>query len=266
MERGVSDAARFDKDALSSQLPLPLYLQLARYVRSLIVGGKLGHRDALPSERELAERFEVSRVTVRKALRELSQEGLLEQIQGAGTFVNRAPHVEQRLSTLTSFSEDMRARGMVPGSIVLRQEVVPSGEIIARQLELDPGTPVVQIERVRTADGEPMAVERTYLPAGRFPDLENVDLTDVSLYETLSSRWSTQVAIADQWYSVIRPTESEAGLLGVQPDHPAMLVERVTRDPAGDIVEYVRSLYRGDRYEVHARLRRPGLQPEPPQS
>src|SRR5262245_16655415 len=101
-EPGVSDAARFDRDALSSQLPLPLYLQLARYVRSLIVGGKLGHRDALPSERELAEQFAVSRVTVRKALRELSEEGLLEQIQGAGTFVNRAPHVEQRLSTLTS--------------------------------------------------------------------------------------------------------------------------------------------------------------------
>ena len=77
---GVSDVARFDKDALSNQLPLPLYLQLARYVRSLIIGGKLGHRDALPSERELAERFDVSRVTVRKALRELSQEGLLEQI------------------------------------------------------------------------------------------------------------------------------------------------------------------------------------------
>src|ERR1041384_668417 len=103
---GVSgDVARFDKDALSSQLPLPLYLQLARYMRGLIVGGKLGHRDALPSERELAERFEVSRVTVRKALRELSQEGLLEQIQGAGTFVNRAPHVEQRLSTLSRSDE-----------------------------------------------------------------------------------------------------------------------------------------------------------------
>ena len=112
----ASNATAFDKDALSSDLPLPLYLQLARYLRGLIVGGKLGHRDALPSERELAERFDVSRVTVRKALRKLSDEGLLQQIQGAGTFVNRAPHVEQRLSTLTSFSEDMASRGLVAGS------------------------------------------------------------------------------------------------------------------------------------------------------
>src|ERR1700754_1769973 len=103
----TSDAARFEKDARSSQRPLPLYLQLARYLRGLIVGGKLGHRDALPSERELADRFSVSRVTVRKALRERSDGGLLEKLHGAGTFVNRAPHVEQPLRTLTSFSEDM---------------------------------------------------------------------------------------------------------------------------------------------------------------
>src|SRR5437868_7096036 len=132
---GVTEVARFDKDALSNQLPLPLYLQLARYVRGLIIGGKLGHRDALPSERELAERFAVSRVTVRKALRELSQEGLLEQIQGAGTFVNRAPHVEQRLSTLTSFSEDMASRGLLGGSRWLHRTIAVRSEEHTSELQ-----------------------------------------------------------------------------------------------------------------------------------
>jgi GntR family transcriptional regulator len=258
MSRRRREPAEILPARLSAQRPKGEQLEeiLEGYLATLDPG------TALPSERVLAQRYQVARATVSQAIEGLAVRGLVYRVHGSGTFVAE-PRFRQP-ETLTSFSEDMRARGMVPGSIVLRQEVVPSGEIIARQLELDPGTPVVQIERVRTADGEPMAVERTYLPAGRFPDLENVDLTDVSLYETLSSRWSTQVAIADQWYSVIRPTETEANLLGVQPDHPAMLVERVTRDPSGDIVEYVRSLYRGDRYEVHARLRRPGLQPEPP--
>jgi GntR family transcriptional regulator len=219
---------------------------------------------ALPSERVLAQRYQVARATVSQAIEGLAVRGLVYRVHGSGTFVAE-PRFRQP-ETLTSFSEDMRARGMLPGSDVLRQEVVPAGEIIARQLEVEPGTPVVQIERVRTADGEPMALERTHLPAGRFPGLEAVDLTDVSLYETLAERWDVQVAIADQWYSVIRPTETEARLLRVQPDHPAMLFQRVTRDAAGGVVEYVRSLYRGDRYEVHARLRRPGLGPEAPQS
>jgi DNA-binding transcriptional regulator YhcF (GntR family) len=143
------DVARFDKDALSSQLPLPLYLQLARYVRNLILGGKLGHRDALPSERELAERFAVSRVTVRKALRELSEEGLLEQIQGAGTFVNRAPHVEQRLSTLTSFSEDMASRGLVAGSRAAQDDL---GRDPEARGSFSPSATVSR-SRLRTANG-----------------------------------------------------------------------------------------------------------------
>src|SRR5262245_28121623 len=148
----------FAKAQLSSELPLPLYLQLARYLRGLIVSGKLAHRDALPSERELAERFAVSRVTVRKGLRELSEEGLLEQIQGAGTFVNRAPHVEQRLSALTSFSEDMASRGLVAGSMWLHRMVSVATPEEALALGLSPGATVSRMQRLRTANGAPMAL------------------------------------------------------------------------------------------------------------
>jgi GntR family transcriptional regulator len=213
---------------------------------------------ALPSERELAKRYDVARGTVSQAVEGLAVKGLLYRVHGSGTFVAE-PKLRQP-ETLTSFSEDMRARGMTPGSVVLGRQVVPASEIIARQLEVEPGAPVVQVERVRTADGEPMAFERTYLPAGRFPGLEEIDLTDLSLYETLAERWGVQVAVADQWFSVMRLTDGEARLLGVSSGQPALLFQRVTRDQSGSVVEYVRSLYRGDRYEVHTRLRRPSSQ------
>jgi GntR family transcriptional regulator len=145
---------------------------------------------------------------------------------------------------------------------VRSQAVVPASEVVARHLALVPGSPVVHLERVRTADGEPMALERTHLPAQRLPGLESADLTDASLYELLERNWGVRVADADQWASVVRLTGDEAALLQIDADHPALLFQRVTRDPAGTPVEYVRSLYRGDRYEVHTRLERRSSMPD----
>jgi GntR family transcriptional regulator len=115
---------------------------------------------------------------------------------------------------------------------------------------------VVFVHRVRTADGEPMAVERTYLPSSRFPGLEEADLADRSLYDTLAARWGVSVAVADQWVSVVRLAPEDAGTLGVAAAVPALLFQRVTREASGAIIEYVRALYRGDRYEVHTQLER----------
>jgi len=210
----------------------------------------------LPSERLLKERYGVARGTVVQAIEALVARGLVYRVQGSGTFVAE-PKFRQPL-TLTSFTEDMRARGMTPGSVVRSQAIVPASEVVARHLALVPGTPVVHLERVRTADGEPMALERTHLPAQRLPGLEDADLTDASLYELLERTWGVRVAEADQWASVVRVTEDEAALLHVSAAQPALLFQRVTRDPAGTPVEYVRSLYRGDRYEVHTRLERLG--------
>jgi GntR family transcriptional regulator len=103
-----------------------------------------------------------------------------------------------------------------------------------------------------------MALERTHLPAQRLPGLESADLAGASLYELLARDWGVRVAEADQWASVVRLTDEEAALLQVAPDQPALLFQRLTRDPGGTPVEYVRSLYRGDRYEVHTRLERLG--------
>lgn len=210
----------------------------------------------LPSERLLMERYGVARGTAVQAIEALVARGLVYRVRGSGTFVAE-PKFRQPL-TLTSFTEDMRARGMTPGSVVRSQAIVPASEVVARHLALVPGTPVVHLERVRTADGEPMALERTHLPAQRLPGLEDADLTDASLYELLERTWGVRVAEADQWASVVRVTEDEAALLHVSAAQPALLYQRVTRDPGGTPVEYVRSLYRGDRYEVHTRLERLG--------
>jgi GntR family transcriptional regulator len=218
------------------------------------VVGALDPGAVLPSERLLAQRYGVARATVTQAIDGLVSRGLVYRVHGSGTFVAE-PKFRQPL-TLTSFTEDMRARGMTPGSVVRSQAIVPASEVVARHLALVPGTPVVHLERVRTADGEPMALERTHLPAQRLPGLEDADLTDASLYELLERAWGVRVAEADQWASVVRVTEDEAALLHVSASQPALLFQRVTRDPAGTPVEYVRSLYRGDRYEVHTRLER----------
>jgi GntR family transcriptional regulator len=208
----------------------------------------------LPSERLLAERYRVARATVTQAVEGLVFRGLVYRVHGSGTFVAEPKH--RQPLTLTSFTEDMRARGMTPGSVVRSQAVIPASEVVARHLALAPGSPVVHLERVRTADGEPMALERTNLPAHRLPGLESADLADASLYELLARRWNVRVADADQWASVVRLSADEAAILQVPPDQPALLFQRLTRDPGGTPVEYVRSLYRGDRYEVHTRLER----------
>lgn len=235
---------------LSHQRPKGEELQeiLEGFIANLEAGARL------PAERVLAERYGVARATVTQAIDELASKGLVYRVHGSGTFVAE-PKFRQP-QTLTSFTEDMRARGMTPGSIVLAREVAPASAVIARHLEVVQGTAVVQIERVRTANGEPMALERSYLPAGRFPGLEAVDLTDVSLYTLLAERWGVWVAAADQWAAAVRLTEEEAKILGVDVEQPALLFQRVTHDQAGSIIEYVRSLYRGDRYEVHHRLER----------
>ncbi|WNG45937.1 GntR family transcriptional regulator [Archangium minus] len=252
MSSHPSGADDLDGQALSSDLPLPLYLQLARYLRGQIVSGKFGHRDALPGERELAERFSVSRVTVRKALKELLDEGLLEQRQGAGTFVNRGqnPYVEQRLSTLTGFSEDMGSRGLVAGSVWLNRKVAVATPEEALALGLSPGATVCRLQRLRTANGAAMALELSVLPTRFLPDPSEVK---GSLYETLRNRGFTPYR-ALQRLSAIQLPADQAEQLGVPEGAAALYIERRTMLEDGTPLEFVRSQYRGDSYDFIVEL------------
>jgi GntR family transcriptional regulator len=211
-----------ERDALSSDLHLPLYLQLARHLRGQINSGRYGHRDALPGERELAERFGVSRVTVRKALKELLDEGLLQQRQGAGTFVNRGPYVEQRLSTLTSFSEDMKSRGLTAGSVWLNRSVTTASPEETLALGLSPGATVSRMQRLRTANGNAMALELAIIPT-RF--LNNPQEVQGSLYDTLRRKGFTPYR-ALQRLSAIQLSAEHAERLGVREGSAALEVTR----------------------------------------
>jgi GntR family transcriptional regulator len=239
-----------DRDALSSDLPLPLYLQLSRYLREKITSGRFGHRDALPGEREMAERFGVSRVTVRKAIKELLDEGMLEQRQGAGTFVNRGPYVEQRLSTLTSFSEDMKSRGLTAGSVWLNRSVTTASPEETLALGLSPGATVSRMQRLRTANGNAMALELAIIPT-RF--LNNPQEVQGSLYDTLRRKGFTPYR-ALQRLSAIQLSAEHAERLGVREGSAALYIERHTLLEDGTPVEFVRSQYRGDAYDFLVEL------------
>lgn len=233
----------------------PLYQQIKEYLLEEIDVGRLEIGDRVPSERDLAERFRISRMTVRHALTELSYEGFLSRQQGRGSFVAR-PKIPQRLTGLTSFTEDMLSRGMKPGARVLSIQVAAPGYKIRRTLNLKIDDPVVRIERLRLADGEPMALEVVHLPARRFPELEKVDLENRSLYTVLEERYGVTMASAVQTIEPAAADSAMAQVLAVREGTLLLLLERTTLDADHEPLEYVTSYYRGDRYRFVVELHR----------
>ncbi|MQA73588.1 MAG: UTRA domain-containing protein [Solirubrobacterales bacterium] len=206
---------------------------------------------ALPSERELADRYGVARMTVRGEIDRLTGEGLTYRQHGRGTFV-AAPRVAQAVA-LTSFTEDMRSRGMEPSSQVLDQELVEASSILAARLEIGPSAPTMRLDRVRTADGIAMAFERAYLPAARFAGIESTDFSRASLFELLAERWGVVLRDADQRVVATAIEGEQAALLEVAEGEPGLRFQTLTRDAHGAPVYYAISLYRGDRYEIDLR-------------
>lgn len=210
----------------------------------------LGADEAIASERELMATYEVSRATVRRAIESLIADGVLQRIPGKGTFVARH-RVESHLH-LASFTDDMRRRGLSPSTRVVASAVRTPDDEVAAALTLDAGEQAWLVERVRLADGRPMAYERGWYPARLFPDLDRHDLTG-SLYAVMTEHYgglapdtAEQTAWADQ-------ARTAARHLGVSATSPVMIFDRTSRC-AGRPVEHVRSWYRGDRYQLHMSL------------
>jgi DNA-binding GntR family transcriptional regulator len=210
---------------------------------------------ALPSERELAERYGVARMTVRGEIERLTSEGLTYRAHGRGTFVAE-PRVAQAMA-LTSFTEDMRGRGMKPSSKVLAQELIEAGEALAARLELRPGAPIVRLDRVRFADSVAMAFEQAYLPASRFPGIEETDFSGASLFDLLAGGWGVELYDADQRVVATAIEGDEAALLEVPGGQPGLRFRTVARDRQRIPIYYAVSLFRGDRYEIDLRQVRP---------
>jgi GntR family transcriptional regulator len=226
----------------------PLYQQLQRALREAIENGVIAPEDALPPERDLAEMLGVSRITVRKAIDELAEEGLLVRKQGSGTFVSN--RVEKNFAKLTSFSEDMRARGREPRSVWLTKAegtVTPEESLTLRS---SPGTPVFRFHRIRYADDAPMAIEYATVLANCLPSVEAVES---SLYEALEQTGNRPVRALQRLRAVLFTAE-QAKLLKAQERDAGLLVARVGYLKDGRAVEYSQSYYRGDIYDFVAEL------------
>jgi len=227
---------------------LPLYQQLQRALRHAIESRLLGPDDARPPERDLATEFSVSRITVRKAIDGLVSEGLLVRRQGSGTFVRA--RMEKNFSKLTSFSEDMRARGRNPRSVWLRRSAGTVTPEESLTLRASPGTPVYRFHRIRFADDVPMALEYATILASCLPSL---DAVESSLYVALERAGHRPVRALQRLRAVLFTAE-QAELLQAQEKDPGLLVERLGFLTDGRTAEFTQSYYRGDIYDFVAEL------------
>ncbi len=213
---------------------------------------------AIPSERQLSADLGVSRLTVRAALDELAREGYLLRRRGSGTFVSEPKKIAQEL-TMTSFTEDMRRRGMRPESRTLDLQIVPAGARLGRFLHVSPSERIIVAKRLRLADREPMAIETLHVREALVSGLTAKDLERQSFYELLKERYGTVIAGGTQMIEPTVTNEEESEALGVPLHSPAFLFERFTHSENGAAVEFVHSIYRGDRYRLVTDL---SVQPE----
>ena len=228
--------------------PAPLYLQLQQLLRDAITNNVLAEDDAIPAERDLAIEYDVSRITVRKAIGGLVEEGLLTRRRGAGTFV--AGRVEKSFSKLSSFSEDMIARGRTPSSEWVSRAPGMVTPEEALSLGLSPGAAVYRFQRVRYADDVPMAIEISTIAGFALPSVEAVDR---SLYAALERTGNRPVRALQRLRAVLL-TEEQAKLLKAQPGEAGLLVTRVGYLKDGRAVEFSQSWYRGEIYDFVAEL------------
>ncbi|AYY15142.1 GntR family transcriptional regulator [Actinobacteria bacterium YIM 96077] len=208
--------------------------------------------EALPPERALAPQFGVARMTLRRAIEEVVREGRLMRKHGAGTFV-AGPKIAQGLA-VSSFSEDMRQRGATPSSQTLDTGEMSASPKLAKRLEISTGDPVLRVVRLRMADEAPMALETLHVPGRVAPGLKGHELDDASFYELLHEQYGIAIAGGVQNIEATVTDERESEILEVPLHSPAFLFERTSRSRDGHVVEFVRSVYRGDRYQFRVEL------------
>jgi GntR family transcriptional regulator len=230
----------------------PLYLRLQRRIVEAMQDGRLAPGNSLPAERDIAAMTGLSRVTVRKSVTGLVASGQLVQRRGSGTFVAMAvERLEQGLSLLTSFTEDMARRGKSVQSVWLSRAVhSPSPEEVMA-LGLGAGDQVARLERVRRSDGVPLAIERASLSTQVLPEPARVETSLYAFLETTGNRPVRAV----QRISAANLGARDAELLGVAPGAAGLKIERIGYLPSGKVVEFTRSLYRGDAYDFAVELK-----------
>ncbi|HEU5139265.1 MAG TPA: GntR family transcriptional regulator [Bacillales bacterium] len=232
---------------VDKQSPLPIYFQLEEEIKNRIDQKELVPGDLIPSEREFAEQHGISRMTVRQAISDLVNEGYLYRQKGKGTFVARKK-IEQPLHRVTSFTEDMIARGMKPSSRLVRFEVVSVSDQTAEELAVESSEPAYEIKRVRLADGLPMALETNIIPV-RLAEGLTEEHAHGSLYDYVAGSLPSPIDYARQVIESSAAHESESEALGIPKGSPILLIRQNTYLADGTPFELVKSAYRADRYK-----------------
>lgn len=235
----------------------PKYYQLATILRERISSGELTAHQPIPSERQLEEIYSVSRTTIRQAIDLLVRQGFLYREHGRGTFVS-PQKLQKGISELTSFSEDMRSRGLEPGQKILEFKMVPPPEDVRQRLDLPPDCgELLYIERLRLGDGVPMGLMTSYhvLPPGETITREMVEEAG-SIYKMLTEKYHIIPTEGYETLEAVLATPREAVLLQIEPGSPLLLSVRITYSQYRRAMEHVRIAYRADRYQYYAKLTR----------
>jgi GntR family transcriptional regulator len=241
--------------AINRKSPLPYYFQLKQILLTDLRDRELAPGDRLPGDHELCNTYEVSRTVVRQALSELETEGVIERVKGRGTFVAQHKTAEHLVQSLTGLYEDVAARGSHLRSEVRRLEVVPADQQIAGELELQPGAPVVVLERLRFVDDEPWVLVTTYLPYDLAPGLVEEDFTNQSLYALLETKYEIELTHGRRGVEAFVANGMLATALAISVGDP-VLVLRSTSHAGGRPVEMFVAYHRGDRSRFEVTLSR----------
>ena len=235
--------------------PLPLYYQLAEWLKEQVSRGVLAPGEQLPSERELGEQAGISRMTARQAVSYLVRQGVLEVKPGVGTFVVASKLTHDPLHLL-GFSDEIIRQGGAPSSRVLEQLLTTPPPVVAQGLQLPPDATVIKIARLRLSQGIPLLLETAFLPAERCPGLESVDLRGQSLYRLLEERYGLYPIHTQQTLEATLANEYEARLFDIKPGVAMILLEGVTYQESEQPLEYFKAIYRSDRFKFTLESRR----------
>jgi GntR family transcriptional regulator len=240
-------------DRINRTSKLPLYYQLYEILRGDILDGKWQPGDMLPPESELVEQYQLSRTTVRQVLDMLVNEGLITRQRGRGTFVAH-PTLEQGLIRIISFTEDMRHRGLKPGTVILFSELIPATKDIAQALEIEPDEQLARLDRLRLAEGEPLSIEESHLVHRSCPGVLEGDYVSTSLREALERDHGIRIVRAKQVIRAISAPANLARLLSIPSKAPLLYIERISYSQHNVPVEFLRIYYRADRYSLYSEL------------
>ncbi|MBE0690601.1 MAG: GntR family transcriptional regulator, partial [Anaerolineae bacterium] len=234
--------------------PIPYYIQVIEALKDRIGRGEWHVVDQLPGEQVLCDMFDVSRTVIRQVLESLRHEGLIVRRKGRGTFVAEPKISESLVARLIGFYQDMTERGLKPETRVLKQQIIPAGKKVGSRLGIMPETPVIEIERLRSVNGEPIQLVVTYLPYNLCQKVIDADFSDQSLYAFLEAECGLYIARGLRVIEAVLANEIESELLGIARGAPLVLIDSVSYLEDGTPMEYYRARHRGDRSKFEVEM------------